>query len=563
MKAQKKHSLFPSNGAFIFMKSPISSLRLLLAMALCLLASTQTQANDKPNIIFFVTDDQPQDMFNYTAEGNNKNLCPNIDRLWKEGTILRQHHVSSPVCTPSRFTALTGTYASRSRCNWLTGPLKNEGQTSVQWNSFITPENDTLAKVLRENGYHTGAVGKNHVIFCEGIEKIKPKFNDDSRDPKTVAKLKKITDMLRVEYDHAGFDYAEGIYHNNPFYIGPLDLAVHNQDYISEAALNFIDQTGDKPFFMYMATTLPHGPYEKERSWGSDPKNTPIGYIEKDPKGGLPHRSKLEKRIAQSNKKEGQHQEALLWLDDSIGALLKKLEEKNKLDNTIIVFLSDHEMKAKGTVYQGGAHTGAFIWRKGGFKAGQDIQSFTSNVDIAPTLLDLAGIQERPENCDGISFAPELNGIKGLERQTLYFEIGYARGVRIGKYKYIALRYSDFANNMSRAERQKRLDQSNKVFREQGKEVHNEDPMAPFSHMVLVPGGTNADYGAISTYPSYYDADQLFDLSKDPNERKNLAKNPEYATILARMQQALREECQKLPGNYPGFVEARPYPYKK
>ncbi|MBF0198007.1 MAG: sulfatase-like hydrolase/transferase [Planctomycetes bacterium] len=517
--------------------------------------SLQAIFAEKPNVIFFITDDQPKELFNFTKEGRDQNLCPNIDKLWKEGVILEQHHVSSPVCTPSRFSCLTGAYASRSKCSWLTGPLKEEGQTAVQWNSFIVPENDTVAKVFRKNGYRTGAVGKNHVVFCEGIEKIKPKHNDDPRDPEVVAKLKKITDMLKVEYDKAGFDFAENIYHNNPYYIGPLELAVHNQEWVTEAALDFIDGADEDPFFLYFATTLPHSPEGKDRSWGADGRYTPEGIVEKEPVGGHPSRDSLEKRIADAGLKGGSKREALLWIDDALGALLKKCEQENKLENTIIVFLSDHEMGAKGTVYQGGAHTTAFIWKHGGFKAGSRISSFTSNVDFAPTILDLAEISERPSPCDGISFAPELSGIKGLERDALYFEIGYARGVRIGDYKYVTLRYSEKAQNMPRAERQKRLDDFNLVMRNQGKEVHNEDPMTPFSHMILIPGGSNADYGAIKNYPAYYESDQLYYLADDPNEQVNLADRPEYKSVLLRMQKALTEELERLPGNYPGFVK--------
>lgn len=523
--------------------------------ALCLGLGALHAASEKPNIIFFITDDQSKDMFNYTPEGKGKNLCPNIDRLAKEGTILRQHHVSSPVCTPSRFSAMTGTYASRSKCNWLTGPLQQEGQTAVQWNAFITPENDNLPRVLRENGYRTGAVGKNHMVFCEGIDELKPRNVDDPRDPAVEKKLKTIVDMVQKEYYKVGFDYAEHIYHNNPYYIGPLELAVHNQEWVTEAALKYIDSSaGDKPFFLYMATTLPHSPEGEDRSWGADGRLTPEGVLEKAPSGGHPARETIRQRLDEVGIPKGKKREALLWLDDAIGALLNKLEETNEIDNTIIVFLSDHEMGAKGTVYQGGAHTNGFIWRKGGFKAGSELNDFTNNVDFAPTLLDLAGIDDRPEPCDGISFAPALNGISGLERQVLYYEIGYARAVRIGDWKFMSLRYSDKAKNMPREERQKRLDEFNKVMSSQGKKPHNLDPMAPFCHMILIPGGSNADYHSMNSYPGYFDPDQLYNLSKDPNEQVNLAKNPEYQTIVRRMKEALRQELERLPGNFPDFV---------
>jgi len=286
------------------------------------------------------------------------------------------------------------------------------------------------------------------------------------------------------------------------------------------------------------------------------------GILDKAPTGGHPSRESLETRVTKAGLVSDpvNHPEAILWIDDALGVLLDKLEKEKLIDNTIIVFLSDHDMQAKGTLYEGGSHTSGFIWKKGGFKAGEELKSFTDNVDFAPTLLDLAGIDYSKSAFDGISFAPQLEGIKEGARDYLYSEIGYARAIRIGKWKYMAVRYSDKGRNMSIEERQRRLTDFRDLMISQKKNTLfdvNDDPTKPFSHMLLIPGGGGADLPAISAYPAYFDPDQLYNLEEDPDEQNNLANHPEYAAVLKRMQQALKQQLETVPGGFPDFVSAR------
>ena len=88
---------------------------------------------------------------------------------------------------------------------------------------------------------------------------------------------------------------------------------------------------------------------------------------------------------------EGTNRENILWLDDAVAALFKKLEQEGVLENTIVVFFNDHGQDFKGTLYEGGVNSQAFIWKKGGFKVGHKMTNPVSNVDFLPTLLDLAG----------------------------------------------------------------------------------------------------------------------------------------------------------------------------
>lgn len=216
------------------------------ATAFCL-GSQCTKPASKPNIIFFIADDMYPEMFNCLPEGKGKNLTPNIDRLAAEGTLMMNQYVVSPVCTPSRYNCLTGNYASRARnTEFLRKTKQEENQTVIQWNSFITEGDKILPHYLKEQGYKTGMVGKNHVIEVNGIYSF-PDFNLDPKDPEIKAKVISNYDKVENAIRKQGFDYAGAIYHNNPNFIGLKELAVQNTDWITQAGMDFIDQSKDHP----------------------------------------------------------------------------------------------------------------------------------------------------------------------------------------------------------------------------------------------------------------------------------------------------------------------------
>jgi arylsulfatase A-like enzyme len=248
---------------------------------------------------------------------------------------------------------------------------------------------------------------------------------------------------------------------------------------------------------------------------------------------------------------QGRGKENLLWLDDALGALFNKLEQHHLVENTIIFFFNDHGQKSKGTIYQGGVHNPSIIWKKDGFQCGSRSNAQISNVDFAPTILDMVGIDYSGQTFDGISFKPVLDGKTDKTRDSLYFELGYARGVLKDQWKYMAIRYPEQIENMSREERQRVLDEYNAGRIKRDLELVTKDPAKPFSHLTAVPGGGHAESRSTGKYPGYYDRDQLYDLSKDPGERKNLAKDVKYQDQLKMMKAELRKYLDDLPGNFP------------
>lgn len=535
-------------------KSRVSALSWILVLYAFLFPFAKCLAqDDRPNIIFFITDDMTRDMFNFLPESKGKNLTPAMDKLSGEGLIMMGQYVSSTVCTPSRFNCLTGMYASKSNSTEvLTAVKKNDGQRIIQWNTNIMPGEQNLAGLLREAGYYTGAVGKNHIYEVPGYVKVK--LTDDFNDPEI--KKTQISNYHKTKdaYYEAGFDFADGIYYENPDFNGPRELAVHNLDWTTSYALEFLDNAKLKkePFFLYFATTLPHAPLEPDKSWNADRKITPTGYLDK-PKNVLPLQESIPVRLQKSGKESNNKNCNLLMLDDALHALINKLENNGQLKNTIIIFFNDHGQFAKGTIYEGAVYNPSIIWKKGGFPAGSISYAKVSNVDFTPTILELAGVEKDHKEFDGTSFKKVLDGKSAETRESMYFEVGYTRGVRKGDYKYIALRYPEWVDKMDLKERKRILEEYNERLKIREKEPNNTDPAAPFGHVQIIPGGGDAEFPATKRYPFYADRDQMYDLSKDPGEQVNLANDPAYQKVLSEMKHELKQYIRDIPGNFGEF----------
>jgi len=390
-------------------------------------------------------------------------------------------------------------------------------------------------------------VGKNHVIEVKGLHRF-PDFQADPELPELKARVEE--NYLKVEEAilGSGFDYTGGVYHNNPDFIGLRKLAVQNLDWTAQAGLEFIDTYHENPFFLYFATTVPHGPTEAKRSWEADPRITARGVLDEAP-DVLPSRASLSERV-QAAGLGGTGRENILWLDDALGALIQKLEDHGILDNTIIFFFNDHGQYAKGTLYQGGVYNPSIIWKSGGFPCGQICETQVSNVDFAPTILEMAGAMEMPQDMDGRTFRDALYGKTIQSREALYFELGYARAVIKGKYKYYAVRYPEYAKNWTPGERAAVLDRYNKGREFRNMKIVNRDPEKAFSHLEVVPGGGQAEHETYGRLPGYFDPNQLYDLEKDPQEQVNLANDPMFEDVLMEMKNVLKEFTTSLPGKF-------------
>ena len=521
--------------------------------------TSKTNEEKKPNIIFFIADDMYPWMFNNTKEGQDKdgnplNLTPTLDRMAAEGVWIENMKVVSPVCTPSRYNTLTGNYASRATNEAFTGFTEvNDGQTVIQWNSYIVPGQKTMGNYFQGLGYKTGFVGKNHII--ESLSQVgdggeKPELNADPKDPKVLAGLEYRYRELQKDVRKSGFDYADKLYHNNPNWLGIRALASQNMDWIAEGGVEFIDKYKEEPFMLYIASTLPHAPLQPKVSWQANRRISPKGILDKAPTVlPQPAVESLRKRIKEAGY-EGKNKENILWLDDAIGALFKKLEKEGVLDNTIVVFFNDHGQDFKGTLYEGGVNSQAFIWKKGGFKVGNVMGNPVSNVDFLPTLLDLAGDTKNIDKFDGKSFKTALDGEKFEGRTSMYHELGYARAVVKDGFKYYAVRYPKWATDFTLEQRKDTLEKYSKFRESFGEHAISDDPKAPYGQLEMVPGGGGAEHNAYLNHPNFTSRNQLYDLINDPEEKNNLYDDPKYADELKKLKAELKSYISSLPGKF-------------
>jgi arylsulfatase A-like enzyme len=222
--------------------------------------------------------------------------------------------------------------------------------------------------------------------------------------------------------------------------------------------------------------------------------------------------------------------------------LLSRLERIGALDTTMIVFLNDNGQDGKGTIYESGTLCPGLIWRKGGFPCGPRLASLVTNLDIAPTILDFAGVAAIDAGFDGASLRPLLEGRATSVRDHAYFEIGFARGIVHDGFKYIATRIPASAPD--------HLDfRRNGAGGRGGGRGGGRDPDGRYGHLA----GGPMEQIARRQHPAYDAPDQLYQLATDPDERNNLVGKARHAERLAHLKDLLRQELARLPGEFGEF----------
>jgi hypothetical protein len=302
----------------------------------------------------------------------------------------------------------------------------------------------------------------------------------------------------------------------------PDVLRQHNPEWTVEGALNFIEANKDRPFYLYFATTLLHGPSPLQ-SLKSDPRATEAGLLDSPPQVQPPRKSVLE-RVRAAGLPESAA--PATWLDDSIGALLNKLNELNLSEDTLIIYFNDHGHEGgKGTLYEGGVRTPTIMyWPATIVPAVCD--ELVENIDFAPTILSACRVAP-PEGCviDGMDLMPVLTGKRVHTRDSLYCEIGHTRAVITQRWKYLAFRVPPTV-----------------------RQAWGDDPKLKITHIHRVAGGDGTERGqGLKHYAKhYFDRDQLYDLQDDPREVNNLADKPEYKHVL-------RTHLAHVPGTFGEF----------
>jgi arylsulfatase A-like enzyme len=479
----------------------------------------------KPNIVVFISDDTDEaGMLGY---GGAPVLTPNIDSIAANGVRFTQFHCASTVCTPSRYNYLSGHYGGRCPSQDLWKGSEPGEAYCLGFNTHIESDKEkSLGSALQSAGYTTGYVGKWHVgpghhELGDGIQ-IAADADPDDLDVLDRMKLQqeRFSDVVASN----GFDYASHLIWGNHEHL-PKKARVHNLEWICKGAVDFIDEQagGEEPFFLYVATTTMHGPDHASSLFG-DIRRT-AGGISEDHLGLMPARATIYERLRMAGLPFNHITTGALWMDDLVGTVVERLRELGIHEDTLVAFSTDHgTIGGKFSPYQEGTHLPFAMQWPGHIPAGSVYEGLAQNVDLLPTLMDCAGAAA-PEDMalDGLSLLPHVveGGVDAPEHEDLYFEIGYTRGVRTKRWKYVAWRPPQrLVDDLKSGRVESLYDHWGKVL---GYEV--ERPTAKSIHR--------------PRYPHYFAPDQLYDLENDPEEKVNLVGEPAHASVLAEMRERL------------------------
>jgi arylsulfatase A-like enzyme len=509
----------------------IASLLLFVVFAISSFAQENKTTKKKPNIIVIISDDQ--EMNTIGAYGSAQAQTPNIDRLASEGMVHTRAYTTASLCIPTRYSCLTGQYASRSRYS-LYQPMTS--QAVIANGTYFVEDTKTIAQALQKEGYFTVAVGKWHNMAHErnapnhpsNITANLPK-NADPKDPQVISQLKAAQHYLKESLKHYGFDYAECLVDGN-LESYPSALDHHNVEYTVRGAVDFLDEAPkDQPFFLWTAFTTTHGPREKITS--ASIHMTAEGYSDRA-LGVMPSREEILKTV---KKKGNVLNETVTWMDAGVGAILDKLTERGQAENTLVIFLSDQQNLGKSTPYESGSNI-PFIARWPAVIEPNTKNSTLFDVtDMAATVMAIAEAQPlEGMHLDGLNLLPVWEGKKDVLKSHIFTEMGHTKAIIGQKYKYIAIRYdptqleNGFVPPTSGSVPE--LAQSGQL-----KGLRKETPFGQSKRIGIM------------------DPDQLYDLSNDPNETKNLAYNPEYKEILNAMKSELSKEITALRRSFGEF----------
>ena len=445
--------------------------------------------SDRPNVIFFFTDDQRFDTIH--SLGNEQIVTPNIDSIVRNGTAFTNAYImggtSGAVCMPSRAMLMTGRTLFH---------LERQGQG-------IPEDHETLGETLQKAGYNTFGTGKWH----NGTNSYARGFNAGAEI--FFGGMDDHWNVPACNFDPAG-KYQQRCHQTTNFVTqrvvqkicDHIHAGKHSSELFCDAGIDYLrNYRGDNPFFMYISFMAPHDPRTMPREYldmyDPDRIDLPKNFMPEHPfdNGELRIRDEMLAGFPRTPEEIRRHIAAyyamITHADAQIGRVLETLKDTGKDESTIIVFAGDnglalgqHGLMGKQSVYEHSVHI-PLIMSGPGIPEGERRDAFCYLLDIYPTLCDLTGLPA-PDSVEGKSLVPAMQDASNKIRENLLFAYTKLhRGVRDEQYKLIEY---------------------------------------------VVEGKRTT---------------QLFDLQADPFELNNLAGDPGYSKILERLRKELirwREE---------------------
>jgi N-acetylglucosamine-6-sulfatase len=468
---------------------------------------TVERNNNKPlNVIFILSDDHRYDFMGFTDKVQWLQT-PNMDKMAKEGVWIKNASVTTSLCSPSRASILTGMYAHK--------------HTVVDNSSPLPPDLIFFPQYLQRAGYRTAFFGKWHIGEADnGPQK--------------------------------GFDEWEsfrgqGVYYNPTLNINGKEKTFGDSTYITELltnnAIDWLKKQDDKkPFFVYLSHKGVHAEFYPAKKYKDVYKDEPIPYpstinltvsdtsivygnTKQCPTGAMVKKDTnynirdIPKWVYKQRYSwhgvdymyHGQikfddfyrrYCETLLSVDESIGEIMQYLKESGRDKNTIIIYMGDngflmgeHGLIDKRNMYEESMKVPLLVYAPGMIEQGKTLEEVIQNIDIAPTILDMAGIK-RPQQMQGESFYPFLKGENIAWRNKAFYEY-----------------YWEYA-----------FPQTSTTF-----------------------GVRDGDYKFIF-YPGIWDINEFYNLKKDPEEKKNLIRFTAYQPLIKKMHAEMYDWLEQTGG---------------
>lgn len=357
----------------------------------------------KPNVIVVLTDQQRWDTVG--THGNPMNLTPNFDRLAESGLFVQNSFTCQPVCGPARSALQTGQYSTRTGCFRNGIPLPRSERT--------------LAHFFKEAGYRTSYIGKWHLAENEPV----PPQERGGYEEWLASNLLEFTSR---PYDTVMYD-GDG---------NQVKLPGYRVDALTDAAIRYINRKQNDPFFLFLSYLEPHHQNQ------TDDYPAPLGYEEM-----MREHLVIPGDLAALGGSTNEHLPGYLGmvkrLDEALGRIIEALHSLKLLEDTILLFTSDHgcHFKTRNDEYKRSSHEASIrvptLFHGPGFENRGRFDGLVSLIDLPPTLIAAAGLPV-PATMQGRSIiGPVIDGQHGTE--DIFIQISeshVARALRTRRWKY-------------------------------------------------------------------------------------------------------------------------------
>ena len=367
----------------------------------------------QPNILLIFTDMQRADTIN--ALGNPHIITPHLDRLVREGTSFTKCYTPSPVCVSARCSLQYGQYPHRTGVN-ENMPMKED-------------KDDSFVHYLTEAGYRTHGIGKCH--FAPNSSDLRGFQTRETQeeivgDPQQDDYLK---DLFKAGYDH--ITDPMGV-RGEMYYIpqvAQMPASLHPTQWIADRSIDFMNEQAkvDQPWYLFSSIIHPHPPFALPTPWHKlyRAPNMPLPLVPADVEALQTHINRTQNRYKYRDQGidnnlmrliKAYYYGCISFIDFQIGRMLKTLEETGQLDNTLIMFTSDHgehlgdyNCFGKRSMHSTSSRVPMLTRFPESIPADKQVEQPTSLVDIATTCLDVAGVSTEGKELDGESLVALAN----------------------------------------------------------------------------------------------------------------------------------------------------------